>query len=96
MRFKKGDYLFGIDEEETIIKIKSAICLGDKMPRSILINNNYSYWESLTNNKKKSIKIRTIGVNKKEIKMKINEPVKNSQKFFLKIQENVTNKFLLK
>lgn len=85
MRFKKGDFLFGIDEEETIIKIKSAICLGDTIPRSILINNNFSYWESLTNNKKKSIKIRTIGINRKEIKTKLNEPIKNSQKFFFKI-----------
>ena len=87
MRFKKGDFLFGVDELGTIIKIKQIDTLGGDLPRSVLINSNYIYWESLTNNKKKSIKIRTMGVNRKEMKMKINEPVKNSQKFFLKIMQ---------
>lgn len=87
MKFKKGDFLFGIDEEETIIKIKSAICLGDTIPRSILINNNFSYWESLTNNKKKSFTIRTLNKGRKEIVVKLHEPVRNSQKFFLKIMK---------
>ena len=54
MKFKKGDFLFGIDELETVIKIKKIDTLGGDLPRSILINNKYAYWESITGNKKKS------------------------------------------
>ena len=38
MKFKKGDFLFGIDELETIIKIKQIDTLGGDLPRSVLIN----------------------------------------------------------
>ena len=87
MKFKKGDFLFGIDGLETIIKIKQIDTKGEDLPRSVLINNNYIYWESITGNKKKSFTVRTLNKGRKEIVVKMHEPVRNSQKFFLKIMK---------
>ena len=87
MKFKKGDFLFGIDELETIIKIKQIDTLGGDLPRSVLINSKYAYWESITGNKKKSFTVRTLNKGRKEIVVKLHEPVRNSQKFFLKIMK---------
>ena len=87
MKFKKGDFLFGIDELETIIKIKQIDTLGRDLPRSVLINNNYAYWESIASNKKKSFTVRTLNKGRKEIVVKLHEPVRNSQKFFLKMMK---------
>ena len=85
MKFKKGDFLFGIDELETIIKIKQIDTIGEDLPRSVLMNRKYTYWESVAGNKKKSFTVRTLNKGIKEIKeivVKLHEPVKNSQKFF--------------
>ena len=87
MKFKKGDFLFGIDELETIIKIKQIDTLGGDLPRSVLINSKYAYWESITGNKKKSFTVRTLNKARKEIVVKLHEPVRSSQKFFLKIMK---------
>ena len=87
MKFKKGDFLFGIDGLETIIKIKQIDTKGENLPRSVLINNNYIYWESITGNKKKSFTVRTLNKGRKEIVVKMHEPVRSSQKFFLKIMK---------
>ena len=87
MKFKKGDFLFGTDGLETIIKIKQIDTKGEDLPRSVLINNNYIYWESITGNKKKSFTVRTLNKGRKEIVVKMHEPVRNSQKFFLKIMK---------
>lgn len=56
MKFKKGDFLFGTDELETIIKIKQIDTLGVDLPRAVLINSKYAYWESITGNKKSSFR----------------------------------------
>ena len=87
MKFKKDDFLFGTDGLETIIKIKQIDTMGGDLPRSVLINNNYIYWESIAGNKKKSFTVRTRNKGRKEIVVKMHEPVRNSQKFFLKIMK---------
>ena len=87
IKFKKGDFLFGTDGLETIIKIKQIDTIGEDLPRSVLINSKYAYWESITGNKKKSFAVRTLNKGRKEIVVKLHEPVRNSQKFFLKIMK---------
>ena len=87
MKFKKGDFLFGIDELETIIKIKQIDVIGEDLPRSVLINSKYAYWESVAGNKKKSFTVRTLNKERKEIVVKLHEPIRNSQKIFLKIMK---------